>query len=79
MATLEITSFTVLGGGYNTVSASFGSQKMEIHLSPDEAHELLARIMEMVQAKQAAMAEEIASARPALLADFTEVDEDIRF
>lgn len=68
MAELKIdTVCTIWNGTSGTIHAVFGEQKMEIKMTNEQCAEVNALALRYVQARQQALADEIASAQPALL------------
>lgn len=85
MTELRISDMHIYGKGFGStvsgsVKAKFGKRGLEFELSESAVQEILAIGLAQVQAQQAALAEEIASAQPLQLAapeytEFTPVDD----
>ena len=90
MTELKLHSLCVVGLGYSAGSGSidvqFGETKMSVKFTEAQCQEFASLALGYVQAQQRQIADEIATAQPALLIDasvsngnFTEVDDDIPF
>lgn len=78
MTQLSIDSFVVVGLGYGpgsgNIDARFGEQKLQIKFTDAQCAELSALVLGYVIQRQAALADEIRTAQPALLASPEAID-----
>lgn len=78
MTQLSIDSFVVIGLAYGpgsgNVDAHFGQQRLQIKFTEAEIAELSSMVLGYVQSRQAALADEIRTAQPALLASPEAID-----